>query len=74
MAARCWRCGGVSRRRQHERRQPRAAMIIVSGDREELRAVTIEQREHYLQKPGRRLWRGDEIPDDHAAEVFTDVE
>ena len=43
MAARCWRCGGVSRRRQHERRQPRAAMIIVSGDREELRAVTIER-------------------------------
>jgi hypothetical protein len=22
-------------------------MIVVSGDREELRAVTIEQREHY---------------------------
>ena len=57
MAGRCWRRGGVSRRRQHERRQPRAAMIVVSGDREELRAVTIEQREHYLPKPGRRLRR-----------------
>jgi hypothetical protein len=26
-------------------------MIVVSGDREELRAVTIEQREHYSFKP-----------------------
>ena len=34
-------------------------MIVVSGDREELRAVTIEQREHYLLEPGRRLRRGD---------------
>ena len=74
MAGRCTASVGVSRLAVHERRQPRAAMIVVNGDREELRAVTIEQREHYLQKPGRRLRRGDEIPDDHAAEVFTDVE
>ena len=33
-AGRCWRSGGVSRRRQHERRRPRAGMIIVNGDRE----------------------------------------
>jgi hypothetical protein len=43
MAGRCWRRGGVSRHRRHERRQPRAAVIIVSGDRERLRAVTIER-------------------------------
>jgi len=28
MAGRCWRCGGVSRRRQHERRRPRAGIGI----------------------------------------------
>ena len=49
MAARCTASVGVSRLAVHERRQPRAAMIVVNGDREELRAVTIEQREHYLQ-------------------------
>jgi len=37
---------------------PRAAMNVVSGDREGLRAVTIEQREHYWREPGRRLRRG----------------
>ena len=47
MAGRCPASDGVSRLAGHERRQSRAAMIIVSGDREALRAVTIEQREHY---------------------------
>ena len=51
MAGRCTASVGVSRLAVHERRQPRAAMIVVSGDREELRAVTIEQREPILFKP-----------------------
>ena len=51
MAARCTATDGVSRLAVHERRQLRAAMIVVNGDREELRAVTIEQREHYLPQP-----------------------
>ena len=33
-AGRCWRSGGVSRRRQHERRRPRAAIDYANGSRE----------------------------------------
>ena len=33
-AGRCWRSGGVSRRRQHERRRPRATIDPANGDRE----------------------------------------
>ena len=41
MAGRCTASVGVSRLAVHERRQPRAAMIVVNGDREWLRVRVV---------------------------------